>query len=140
AHARAGGGLCGDHGRGGRRGVTLIQYEHLAVVAALTGRSRVEPETLRRNVCVSGINLLALRDARFRVGNVVFQGTGHCAPCSRMSEAEALGPGGFNAMRGHGGITASVIEGGTFALGDPVSFLALIAPAPAPQQRTLGLT
>ena len=102
----------------GKRAVTLVQWEHLPVIAALAGLQEVAPGTLRRNIAVAAINLLALRNATFRVRGAVLRGTGPCAPCSRMEEA--LGPGGFNAVRGHGGITAEVIEPGTVALGDAV--------------------
>ncbi len=119
--AQVGVGLLGDRYRGGgRRQVTLIQAEHLEVLASLLGADAgaVDPARLRRNLVVRGINLLALRKARFRIGAVLLEGTGSCDPCSRMEEA--LGPGGFNAMRGHGGITARVLEPGIIALGDPV--------------------
>ncbi|MCE2945775.1 MAG: MOSC domain-containing protein [bacterium] len=137
--AREGGALAGDHGGGGRRAVTLIQFEHLPVIAALAGRDTLDPARLRRNVCVSGINLLALRDARFRLGTLVLEGTGSCAPCSRMDEDAVLGCGGYNAMRGHGGITARVVGAGAFSIGDPVVFLGLAAATDAPLQRPLAL-
>ncbi len=114
-------GLEGDHARPGKRAVTLIQAEHLPVIAALAGKGTVSASTLRRNIVVSGISLVALKDRRFRIGTVMFEGTGPCAPCSRMEEL--LGSGGYNAMRGHGGITASVVETGHIALGDAVSAL-----------------
>lgn len=120
--AEVGTGLDGDrHARSGRskREVTLIQAEHLPVIASLAGRP-VSPGDLRRNLMVEGINVYALRKARFRVGKVLLEGTGLCDPCSRMEEN--LGPGGFNACRGHGGITARVIEAGEIALGDAVCF------------------
>lgn len=121
AVVRAGTGLEGDHhatsGRS-KRQVTLIQAEHLPAVAALLGRDALAPELLRRNLVVSGINVLALKERRFRVGEVLLEGSGPCAPCSRMEEN--LGPGGYNAMRGHGGITAVVLEGGTVRVGDSV--------------------
>ena len=95
--------------------MTLIQWEHLPVIASLLGRDRIAPELLRRNIAVSGINLLALKDRRFCIGEAVLEYTGQCHPCSRMEEV--FGPGGYNAVRGHGGITASVIEGGVVRVG-----------------------
>ena len=119
--AVAGHGLAGDHyasKNDGKRQVTLIQAEHLEAVAKLLGKSEVRPEGVRRNILVSGINLYALRDCRFRVGDTVLQGTGTCDPCSRMEEV--LGAGGYNAMRGHGGIIARIVNGGMIRLGDEV--------------------
>lgn len=114
-------GLIGDRyaGRSGKRAVTLIQAEHLPVVAALMGHAELDPAVTRRNLVVSGINLYALRGERFRVGSVLLEGTGTCDPCSLMEES--LGAGGYNAMRGHGGITARVIEPGRMALGDAIA-------------------
>lgn len=128
--ARPGVGLLGDRYRGsGRRQVTLVQAEHLDMLAALLGDAPgpIDPARLRRNLVVRGLNLLALRRASFRIGAVLFEGTGACDPCSRMEEA--LGPGGFNAMRGHGGITARVLEAGIIALGDPVRLESAAPPA-----------
>jgi len=103
----------------GPRQVTLIQLEHLAVIAACAGLETVEPDLLRRNIVVSGINLLALKDRRFRVGTALLAYSGQCHPCSKMERR--LGPGGYNAVRGHGGITARVLESGHVRPGDPVA-------------------
>ncbi|WP_020607533.1 MOSC domain-containing protein [Spirosoma spitsbergense] len=113
-------GIVGDHysGQSGNRHVTLIQEEHLPVVAALTGRDTLDPALVRRNIVVSGLNLLALKDKQIQLGDVVLQITGQCHPCSKIETA--LGPGGYNAMRGHGGMTAKVIKGGAIRVGDGV--------------------
>jgi len=100
----------------GARQVTLIQSEHLAAIASHVGRSQVLPEDLRRNIVTHGINLIALKDKRFRIGSAILETTGECHPCSRMEEI--LGVGGYNAVRGLGGITARIIEGGTVGVGD----------------------
>jgi MOSC domain-containing protein YiiM len=124
AKAEIGCGLIGDRFNGtaeSRRQVTLIQAEHLDVVASLLGRKELDPALVRRNIVVSGINLLALQHSKFSIGAVVLEGSGGCHPCSRMEAA--LGAGGFNAMRGHGGITARVLYPGLIRLGDEVSLL-----------------
>jgi MOSC domain-containing protein YiiM len=123
AQASAGGGLTGDRYRGGsgKRGVTLIQAEHLPAIAALAGHAAVAPATLRRNLLVSGIPVIALKGVRFRVGEALLEGTDSCDPCSRMETA--LGPGGYNALRGMGGLCARVLEGGLVRVGDAVQWV-----------------
>ena len=118
--AETSGGLAGDRyaGGSGKRGVTLIQAEHLPVIASLSGHAEVAPATLRRNLLVSGIPLIALKGRRFRIGEVLLEGTDPCDPCSRMEAA--LGPGGYTAMRGMGGLCARIVEGGAIRIGDTV--------------------
>ena len=105
-------GLVGDRyaGKSGKRQVTLIQSEHITAIASITGKPDLSPSILRRNIVVSGINLLALKGKQFYLGDVLLEYTGLCHPCSKMEAA--LGPGGYNAMRGHGGINARVLAGG----------------------------
>jgi MOSC domain-containing protein YiiM len=103
---------------GGVRQVTLIQAEHLFSIASFLGKKSIDPSLTRRNIAVQHINLLSLKGKRFAIGNAVLEYSGECHPCSRMEQN--LGTGGYNAMRGHGGITAKVLVGGVIRLGDPV--------------------
>ena len=119
--------LVGDHARpkaDGKRQITLIQHEHLTAVAGYLGLAApLDPGRLRRNLVVSGLNLLALKNRQIRIGDeVVLDITGECHPCSRMEEE--LGAGGYNAMRGHGGLTAHIAQGGRIRVGDVVRVLA----------------
>jgi MOSC domain-containing protein YiiM len=113
-------GLVGDHylGRSRKRQVTLIASEHLAALASYLGRADVSPLDLRRNIVTRGINLLALKDAWVQIGEAVLETTQECHPCSRMEAA--FGPGGYNAVRGHGGLTMRVVRGGRVRLGDTI--------------------
>ena len=77
------------------------------------------------------MNLLAMRSPfadqplHWRIGDdVVIQVTGPCDPCSRMEVA--LGEGAYQAMRGHGGVTALLVQGGRLHVGDR---LTLVPPA-----------
>ena len=112
-------GLDGDRAtKPNDRSVTLMQAEHINAIASMVKTQVDGPAGFRRNLIISGINLLTLKDQVFCIGSVVLKGTGICAPCSKMEKW--LGFGGYNAMRGHGGITAKVIETGTIQLGDEV--------------------
>jgi len=123
--ALAGIGLADD--RLGQRGeaelstrqVTLIQQEHPPLIAAFARTGAIDPVDLRRNLVVSGLNLLSLKNAHLRVGEALIQLVGPCHPRSRMEDV--IGPGGYAAMRGHGGMTARVLTGGAIRVGDVVS-------------------
>lgn len=132
AEAIAGRGLVGDwtgakpsnNPQGSKRQVTLIQAEHLPVLAALL-KIPVDVQLLKRNLVVSGINLLATKglfkdqSMHLTIGDVVLEITGPCEPCSKMEAV--LGKGGYNAMRGHGGMTARIIRGGDLYVGDTIT-------------------
>jgi MOSC domain-containing protein YiiM len=145
ATAIAGRGLQGDRTAaapsrnplGSNRQITLIQAEHIAVIAALMGKQHIDTALLRRNLVVSGINLLAAKSLfkdqpmQLTIGNIVLEITGPCEPCSKMEAT--LGKGAYNAMRGHGGVNAKVIIGGNIALGDAVNCVIASASVLKPQ-------
>ncbi|MES2937211.1 MAG: MOSC domain-containing protein [Pseudomonadota bacterium] len=111
------------------RQVTLIQAEHLPVIAQLARVGAIDAVRLRRNLVVSGINLVALRNLQVQVGDAVLEIVGPCHPCSRMEEE--IGPGGYAAMRGHGGMTARILAGGAIRVGDAVRLAEAERAAPA---------
>ncbi|HEX2941950.1 MAG TPA: MOSC domain-containing protein [Rhodopila sp.] len=126
-------GLAGDHytNRNSRsRQVTLIAEEALHAIAAYLGRPGIEPGMMRRNIVMAGINPHALKSRNVRIGSAELQITGECHPCSRMEEI--FGPGGYNAVRGHGGLTARIVAGGIVRIGDPI--IGIIRPSSKAEQ------
>ena len=103
---------------GGKRQVTLIQFEYIPFVQSLLPDSNFNIADLRRNIGVSGINLNALINQRIQIGAAILQVTGFCHPCSKIEQQ--LGYGVFNALRGHGGLTAKVEGSGRIAVGDSI--------------------
>jgi MOSC domain-containing protein YiiM len=133
ARAEPGRGLLGDRrasdlrtsDQARKREMSLFQGEHLPIVARWCGLEVLDPARLRRNLVIMGLNLVAMRspfpDLRLEwaIGEEArIEVTGSCDPCSRM-ESE-LGLGGYNALRGHGGMTARILEGGVLRVGDSV--------------------
>jgi len=114
-------GIEGDHydtRQNGPRQTTLIASEDIEAIASFLGKEDIAPELLRRNFVTKGINLIALKGRRFRIGPTLLEVSGECAPCSRMDAN--LGQGGFSAVRGRGGITVRIIEGGEVHIGDAI--------------------
>ncbi len=156
AVAVAGQGLVGDRAAerrpspsaagsaGGKRQVTLLQAEHVPLIAAWTGRAAgdpLDPGLLRRNLVVSALNLAAGQSPfadqafRLRIGDdVVVAITGPCAPCSKMEDV--LGAGGYNALRGHGGVTARIVAGGILRIGDQVVVETMLTDPPSDLSET----
>jgi MOSC domain-containing protein YiiM len=116
-------GLEGDRATACRskRQVTLIQFEHLDSIAMICGKDRVAPELLRRNIVVSGVDLLLLMKQLVSIGAAILEVRGYCAPCNRIEQA--LGSHGHEAMNGRGGVTGIVRRSGPIRLGDRVHSL-----------------
>ena len=118
-------GLKGDHrcskSAGSGRQVTLISREYIQQIEHFMGLPAIDPARLRRNLVVSGINLMAIRHQRFRIGDALFEATALCHPCSRMEKE--LGPGAVAAMLGHGGICAKITQTGMIKSHDKIQIL-----------------
>lgn len=111
-------GVIGDRARRGKRAVTLMQAEHLGAIGSFLDQGPVAASAMRRNLVIKGINLSSLKGRHIAVGMAELRITGICAPCSRMEEA--FGPGGYAAVRGHGGWCAEVLRPGIVRIGDRI--------------------
>ena len=71
---------------------------------------------LRRNVIVSGVDLLSLIGREFEIQGVRLLGTQHCAPCEWMNVAFA--PGAQEFLKDNAGLRARILTDGTVTVGD----------------------
>jgi MOSC domain-containing protein YiiM len=120
ATAIAGRGLDENVDRSRRRQVTIIERE---VWDALMQQldADISPSNRRANLMVSGVRLADTRGRTLRIGSVRLAIGGETTPCERMDEAL---PGLRAAMRPDwgGGVFAQVLDDGTIAVGDTVSW------------------
>jgi MOSC domain-containing protein YiiM len=81
---------------------------------------KLEPQQMRRNIIVSGIDLQLLIDRPFSIGKVSFVGSEHCKPCAWMDQA--VGPGAHEWMKpGKGGLRARILTDGVISVGDSLT-------------------
>lgn len=96
--------------------ITLIQAEHLDEIEerGLAIRSGQH----RRNIVTRGVDLLALRGKRFRVGEVLLEFDRSRPPCRHVQDLSEKGM--TRALKNRGGICARVIQEGPIRPGDTI--------------------
>jgi MOSC domain-containing protein YiiM len=98
--------------------VTLFEEE---TIAALLRDHDIEvaPISLRRNLLTRDVPLTLLIGRRFRVGEVVLEGTELCEPCQHI--ADSCGMPVLEPLLYRGSIRAAILEGGELRAGDVVA-------------------
>lgn len=100
--------------------ITLIESEALCAVAAECG-VQLDAGAARRNLVTTGVALNDLVGRVFRVGEVQLVGDRLCHPCRHLDEL--TGAPAKAALRGRGGLRASIRTPGMLHPGDPVVVL-----------------
>jgi MOSC domain-containing protein YiiM len=120
AELTVGQGIAGNANQGGKRQVTLIEEEVWARLMQQMDAD-LSPAARRANLMLRGIRLLESRGRILRIGSCRIQIYGETKPCERMDQAL---PGLQEAMRPNwnGGAFGEVLDSGTIAVGDPVSW------------------
>lgn len=98
------------------RAVTLIEEE--ALLAAAEKGLDLPPGGSRRNLMTRGVPLNHLVGRRFRVGEVLLEGTELCEPCKHLEKL--TGQKVIGALVHRGGLCARIVEGGVIRQGDRV--------------------
>lgn len=121
------GGLAGDRycrGTGYYSGFDECEVTLIATEAIETIRDETDIDLgdgrHRRNIVTSGVDLDALLDAEFQVGEATLAGTRPRPPCAHVEDV-ADEDGVARALRGErGGICARVVDPGAVAVGDSI--------------------
>lgn len=96
-----------------KRQVLLADKEALDAVGVLPG-------TIKENLTVEGVGVMQLpAGSRVRLGrSAVLEITAVCEPCFRMDE---IREGLKQELEGRRGMVATVVQGGTINVGDPIT-------------------
>ncbi|WP_276299710.1 MOSC domain-containing protein [Halorussus lipolyticus] len=99
--------------------LTLIEAEALKSAAEGDGDGiDLRDGEHRRNLTTSDAALNHLVGERFRVGEVVCEGTALCEPCGHLESL--TDDGAVSALVHRGGLEADVVEGGVIESGDEI--------------------
>ena len=114
-------GIVGNTDQGGRRQVTLLEYEVWQALMAQVGAT-LPPAIRRANLLLSGIRLVRSRKRILGIGACRIRILWETKPCERMEEAC---PGLQQAMYPEwaGGAFGEVLADGAIAVGDLVQWL-----------------
>jgi MOSC domain-containing protein YiiM len=104
---------------GSGREVTLVASEALAAIEREQG-IRLAPGESRRNITTRGVDLNALVEQEFRVGDVVLRGMRLCEPCEYLQGLTGQ-DGLLKALVHRGGLRCDIVSGGTIRVGDKIS-------------------
>ncbi len=102
---------------GGGREVTLIAREAVVYANEHGGVVLGEHET-RRNLVTEGVDLDALVDGTFSIGDVVLRGVRDCPPCAYLEGKTRSGV--KRALEGRGGLRAEIVTEGVLRVGDEI--------------------
>lgn len=95
--------------------ITFFNREVFELLVKEFGLTK-SPGVLRRNVIVSGIDLMKLIGRDFELQGVQFRGSAHCKPCYWMDTAFAAGAEKF--LAGRGGLRARILTDGWLTIGE----------------------
>jgi MOSC domain-containing protein YiiM len=116
----AGRGLRGDRYLDFRKNykgqITFFPFEVFEKLCANFGIHDKPAGVLRRNLIVSGIDLLSLIGQEFEIQGIKFRGTQHCAPCDWMNVAFA--PGATQFLKDNAGLRAQILSDGIVTVGE----------------------
>ncbi|MCZ0733937.1 MOSC domain-containing protein [Phreatobacter sp. AB_2022a] len=107
-------GFYSDRPEAGRQ-VTLFEAETLEALQR-DHKVLLSADDHRRNVTTRGVPLNHLVGARFRVGDVVLEGTRLSTPCRHIEQITGLEI--FNLLLNRSGLHARIVSGGTIRVGD----------------------
>jgi MOSC domain-containing protein YiiM len=109
-----------EHDRGYTkiRHVTLIEEETVSALARDHG-IEVMPIRLRRNLLTRGVPLNHLIGRRFRIGEIVLEGTELAEPCKYI--ADSVGKPVLEPLLHRAGIRAEIVKGGRIRAGDEIA-------------------